>query len=542
MRILQKAILVCLLAALCGGVTPGSAWARGVPQLTAASLFNKNDCSGQCFSTLILALGGSQFNSGSGTKCIVNFYSINPYTNGTPAAKIDVDACSSMWLSVEITDQLALGGTVYDVTVSNAFGESNRLRVPLTNSGHPFFVTTGARYGDSIFGNDFISVSTAATHGSAIFSLKYKGIELVAPGTGSDFQTAYSLNEQGEGLNPTEGGSADDGLFTLAEANAILAGDHSYCLNNAMFNAMAPSNENKDYYYVWAPDGSSIIFCHRNPFHAGTHGTTAINYFMALPGMMESVVNPAYWLRPGEASSQGLSPSGYAVNTNAVAFDQTLSKRVIVGYQGNPNIIVYENLLNLPPSNPDPAKRSFNPLPPPEYPPIDYFQMSFYSIITLARPPGNASFYPGYVWNPSTSKFAPIDPSSECSNTHFGILPVVLCNFSQPVMLLATVWRGGFVSEPIYVGAYTADQTNVKPIYSIQQLPGSNVNALAVDFEYLDTPPASVASIQGQHAYYTFYVVGNYQTVQNGLIGLIRKFGANEATSLRPAGAFAKGR
>ncbi len=469
---------------------------------------------------------GSGFEKSPGV-CEVNYYHGDPIYPAKLATVL-TQTCGPGWINAEIPASLSLLTQELRITVTGASAPYESAKVPLSLSAasYPAFHVPGTNSGDASFGNQDIVIGTTRSHGGAINYLAYKGYQILDQNIGTDFQTAYTFNWQNEGLNPTEAGNADNALFSEAEANAIINGDNTYCVDQegVSYNAKYRADQNWNYFYVFkVHESGAQKFCSRNPQHPSSTSDTQINYFKSFPGMIESTVSPAYWLRPGETSSQGMATEGRAINTALTAFDQTLSKRVIVGYRGNPNIISYQNSLNL--SNTNSAPLSFPKLPTVEtpgfkhvYDDADFFQMNFYSIMYMKRPYLELNIFPTLVFNPLTGLFRHV-VASDCDNTPMGTLPAQICNFTQPVILSAPLGPNG---EAYYVGAFSPDQNTESPMYSLQQYVGSAVNGIAVAFDHYKK-----TGIQKNHAYLTFYVVGDYMTVQAGLMELMTEFGQN---------------
>lgn len=473
---------------------------------------------------------GVAFTDDKGPYCVVNYYHGDPSYGGVPLASVTTRKCGSNWLNAEVPASLSLRASELKVTISGANGESAPQMLSLSSVNHPVFHLPGQKPGDAAVGNSMIVLGTSGSHGGAINYLSYKGYQIVDTNIGTNFQTAYTLNWQGEGLNPTESGSADNANFTLAEADSILSGDRSYCVEqNVSYTAKSPSLNNPNYYFVYKPHASGQLeFCVRNPQHASSTSDTQIRYFKSFPGMIESNVAPAYWLRPGEIGSQNMATEGRAINTAVNAFDQTLAKRVIVGYRGNPNIISYQNQLTLPPLASQAALRSFDKLPlfadpnywQEKYPDTDYFQMNFYSVLNMKRPFHELNFFPTLVYDPASKAFR-FTTSSECESTTFGVIPAQLCNFTQPVIM--PVYPSSTPGmDAVYVGVFAPDQAEGFPMYTLQQMPGSAVNAIGAVFDY-----RNYNGLHGTHNYLTFYVVGNYAEVTSGLYELITEYKPN---------------
>lgn len=170
-------------------------------------------------------------------------------------------------------------------------------RHELSGSPRSFTLTPASDFaikGDADIASNGISVATAARFAGAIASVRWGGMEFIdTQDHGREIQTAWQGNDAGECFNPTEAGSAYDG-FGLTTTSEIL----------------------------------SLT-------------TTATS--------IETVVHPAFWLRAGEKSQwcgftgRGGSPwkGGSALNRR-LRSASTLKKIISLGYEGIPNVLVYD--------------------------------------------------------------------------------------------------------------------------------------------------------------------------------------------------------
>lgn len=150
-----------------------------------------------------------------------------------------------------------------------------------------------ASLGDSRISNGVVSIGTSTVMAGAIDSMVVNGREYInAYDHGRELQMAYNYDLRGEALNPTEAGSSSDG-----------------------------------------------------------RGPTSTSRLLSLntgAGVLESAVNPAYWLRPGERTflTNGLvGTDGTAVNTTLVSND-VLRKRVELNAGGDPNVVKFTTTLS----------------------------------------------------------------------------------------------------------------------------------------------------------------------------------------------------
>ncbi|MGE6757772.1 hypothetical protein ACQKGO_07185 [Corallococcus interemptor] len=150
--------------------------------------------------------------------------------------------------------------------------------------------TTGPLNGDTSFGNATVQMGTSASHGGAVTSLNYGGMQYINnKDHGRQMQVAFSLDGYDEALMPTEAGS----------------------------------NRNKS-----------------DPI-----STTQVVGYGAQPGSMTSTVHPAYWLEPGEEAGE-YNSEPYARNETLVSED-LITKDVTVGVGGHDNVIQYDSHIQL---------------------------------------------------------------------------------------------------------------------------------------------------------------------------------------------------
>ncbi|MBZ4336070.1 hypothetical protein [Corallococcus sp. AS-1-12] len=150
--------------------------------------------------------------------------------------------------------------------------------------------TTGPKDGDTSFGNATVQMGTSASHGGAVTSLVYDGVEYINnKDHGRQMQVAFSLDGYDEALMPTEAGSSRNGTEPTS--------------------------------------------------------TTKVVGYGAQPGAMTSTVHPAYWLEPGEdAGPYNSVPK--ARNTTLVSED-LITKDITVGVGGHDNVIQYDSHIHL---------------------------------------------------------------------------------------------------------------------------------------------------------------------------------------------------
>lgn len=127
-----------------------------------------------------------------------------------------------------------------------------------------------------------LTLQVSARFGGAIDSLVWNGKEFInAWDHGRQLQYAWSFNDYGECLNPTEAGSQDD-LQSATSTSRLLA--------------------------VCSP----------------------------APNLLTTVSIPAYWTAPGE---RGFCPPGVRAKNTSLRSDNVLSKSVEIGYAGLENVI-----------------------------------------------------------------------------------------------------------------------------------------------------------------------------------------------------------
>ena len=139
-----------------------------------------------------------------------------------------------------------------------------------------------------------IVITTTARLAGAIHSLTWDGQEFInSTDHGRQLQTAWNGNLgidpiAGETFNPTEAGSRDDG--------------------------------------------------------AGPFTTSKLLRIHAAANMLESLTQPAFWLKPGELSG------GRPARNKTLLSDHLLARHVVIGYKNLPHAIDYQVTITLPPA------------------------------------------------------------------------------------------------------------------------------------------------------------------------------------------------
>jgi hypothetical protein len=153
--------------------------------------------------------------------------------------------------------------------------------------------------GDASVSLNGITVATAARFGGAIASLRWSGKEFVnAQDHGREIQTAWQGNNAGECFNPTEAGSAEDGI--------------------------------------------------------GLETTSKVLSTTVTAASITTISNPAFWLKPGKTGPfcsfnpllRSSWEGGRAVNRTPVSASM-IKKRVNIGYLDMPNVLVYDSEITL---------------------------------------------------------------------------------------------------------------------------------------------------------------------------------------------------
>lgn len=233
----------------------------------------------------------------------VEFYIDNPASALQPAARGDAEGPRP---DVNAAKHIS-GNHGFAAPVPAAFrdGQPHRLfvygvavdgaKAQLVGSPKSFTLAPPAELpgkGDATITRNGITVSTAARFAGAVSSLRWRDMEFVdVQDHGREIQTAWQGNDAGECYNPTEAGSEHDGnkLSTTSQILSVTASETS----------------------------------------------------------IEVVSHPAFWLRPGEKSPYCRFTGqpwqdGEAVNRRTISA-ATLKKTVTLGYQGLPNVVVYES-------------------------------------------------------------------------------------------------------------------------------------------------------------------------------------------------------
>jgi hypothetical protein len=156
-----------------------------------------------------------------------------------------------------------------------------------------FAASTDYTIRQTVLGSRLVLHASARTAG-AIDSLKFRGKEFVnASDHGREWQSAVSYDGFGECLNPTEAGSLKDGTGTDPSSQLLDAG--------------------------------------------------------AKDATLSTTVRMAYWLAPDEPykAACGEHKDIHVAQNKAVVADDTLLKRVTVGYRDIPNVIDYLVTLNV---------------------------------------------------------------------------------------------------------------------------------------------------------------------------------------------------
>jgi len=141
-------------------------------------------------------------------------------------------------------------------------------------------------------GSSEIVITTTARLAGAIDSLAWGGKEFInSVDHGRQLQTAWNADAgitpiQSETFNPTEAGSRDDG--------------------------------------------------------AGPHSSTKLLRLTAAGNVLESLAQPAFWLKPGEKSG------GHLARNTTILSDHLLARRVVIGYKNLPHAIDYHVTITLP--------------------------------------------------------------------------------------------------------------------------------------------------------------------------------------------------
>jgi hypothetical protein len=235
-----------------------------------------------------------------------------PATSSEPAARADTEAARP---DVNAAHHVR-GSHGFVIMVPAVFrdGEPHQLHVSaagidgktteLDGSPKPFELSRPPGLpsrGDASVSLNGITVATAARFGGAITSLRWNGKEFVnAQDHGREIQTAWQGNNAGECFNPTEAGSADDGI--------------------------------------------------------GLHTTSKVLSTTVTATSITTINNPGFWLKPGQTGPFcGFNPllrssweGGSAINRTPVS-SSMIKKRVDIGYLDMPNVLVYNSEITLAP-------------------------------------------------------------------------------------------------------------------------------------------------------------------------------------------------
>jgi hypothetical protein len=265
-----------------------------------------------------------------------------------------------------------------------------------------------------------IVLTTTARLAGAVHSLTWNGREFVdSADHGRQIQTAWTVNDLGQCLNPTEAGAAADG--------------------------------------------------------AGPSSTSVLLECVARGNVLTTRSRPAYWLAPGVRDGgcnfdlEAPNPpwrGGTAVNPSAVSED-VLEKRVALGYAGMPNVIEYVSTITLadPPVVPVDHLILLNPC---VYMPVDFSSAYRYDPAVRGRtampkPAYGYASVPGILATPdgghALAVYTPEIPRSgfpgHRQEKYLGYEVIDWTEFGKVMMLGARMPKPGPDSGPLPPGPHT---------------------------------------------------------------------------------------
>jgi hypothetical protein len=242
----------------------------------------------------------------------VILYVDTPAISSEPAAWADADAARP---DVNAAHQISGShGFLVTVPASLRDGKSHRLYLyaagvdgkitELQGSPKPFELAPPPglpTQGDASVTVNGITVATAARFGGAIASLRWNGKQFVnTQDHGREIQTAWQGNDAGECFNPTEAGSANDGIG-LGTTSKVLS---TTVTDTSITTVSDPA--------FWLTPGQTSVFCQFNPRR--------------------------------RSSWEG----GRAVNRTSVS-SSIIKKRINIGYLDMPTVLVYDSEITLAP-------------------------------------------------------------------------------------------------------------------------------------------------------------------------------------------------